>query len=458
MATIYLKLSKRIQKDSDLSEIIIRLRNGKDYDILAKSGIFVTADNFKKGEIKVNNRKLDNDVPYHEAQAKKMSDLKMTILHKVDEAPREEITKKWLNDIIDRFNHPEKYAIQEVSSAKKSFYELSEEFIEKKQFSIDHAKHIRVIVRDVARYERFVRATDEQRKDFTFDYDTITKDDVEDFIDYLRDEADLAKEYPKIFEKLLKEYPSGISKGQTKLVVRGGNTIAKLSKNLKALLTWLYETDRTKNRPFDGIKINSEKFGTPYYITIDERNQIADFDFSFSKHLETQRDIFVFQCLIGCRVGDLMRLTADNITDGILTYTPHKTKDESEPLQARVPLHPRALSLIEKYDGADPQGRLFPCISAQKYNDAIKEIFTKVGITRSVEIRNAVTGESETRPINEIASSHLARRTFVGNAYFKVSDPSIIGKMSGHVEGSKAFARYRNIEDSTLKDVINKLG
>jgi hypothetical protein len=87
MATIYLKLSKRIQKDSDLSEIIIRLRNGKDYDILAKSGIFVTADNFKKGEIKVNNRKLDNDVPYHEAQAKKMSDLKMTILHKVDEAP-----------------------------------------------------------------------------------------------------------------------------------------------------------------------------------------------------------------------------------------------------------------------------------------------------------------------------------------------------------------------------------
>jgi integrase len=153
-----------------------------------------------------------------------------------------------------------------------------------------------------------------------------------------------------------------------------------------------------------------------------------------------------------------MRLAADNITDGILTYTPHKTKDEDNSLQARVPLHPKALSLIKKYEGADTQGRLFPYISPQKYNEAIKEIFTKVGITRNVEIRNAVTGESETRPINEIASSHLARRTFVGNAYFKVSDPNIIGKMSGHVEGSKAFARYRNIEDSTLIDVINKLG
>ena len=80
------------------------------------------------------------------------------------------------------------------------------------------------------------------------------------------------------------------------------------------------------------------------------------------------------------------------------------------------------------------------------------------GITRKVEVRNPKTGETEFKPINEIASSHLARRTFVGNAYFKVSDPNIIGKMSGHVEGSKAFRRYRNIEDETLINVINLIG
>ena len=114
--------------------------------------------------------------------------------------------------------------------------------------------------------------------------------------------------------------------------------------------------------------------------------------------------------------------------------------------------------MIEKYQGIDSKGRLFPFISPQKYNEAIKEIFTKVGITRNVVVRNPKTGENETRPINEIASSHLARRTFVGNAYFKVSDPNIICKMSGHVEGSKAFTRYRKIEDSTLLDVINQLG
>jgi hypothetical protein len=50
----------------------------------------------------------------------------------------------------------------------------------------------------------------------------------------------------------------------------------------------------------------------------------------------------------------LLKLNYDNIHGGILVYTPHKTKDEgSTPFQARVPLHPKALELIEKYRGVD---------------------------------------------------------------------------------------------------------
>ena len=223
-------------------------------------------------------------------------------------------------------------------------------------------------------------------------------------------------------------------------------------------MAWLYDTGRTRNRPFEGVKIGTEKYGTPYYITIDERNLIASTQMP-TKHLEVQRDIFIFHCFVGCRVGDLVKLTDENITNGILTYTPHKTKDDGDTaVMARVPLHPKAVELIEKYKGVDGKGRLFPFISPQKYNAAIKEIFTLSGITRNVEVRNALTGEMEIRPINEIASSHLARRTFVGNAYKQVADPNVVGKMSGHVEGSRAFARYRNIDDDILKDVISRIG
>ncbi len=73
-------------------------------------------------------------------------------------------------------------------------------------------------------------------------------------------------------------------------------------------------------------------------------------------------------------------------------------------------------------------------------------------------VRNSVSGLEEVQPMNKIASSHLARRTFIGNQYHQVADPNIIGKMSGHVEGSKAFARYRDIDDEMLKDVIGKIG
>lgn len=95
-----------------------------------------------------------------------------------------------------------------------------------------------------------------------------------------------------------------------------------------------------------------------------------------------------------------------------------------------------------------------PFISSQKYNVAIKKIFKECGITRIVTILNPTTGEEEQRPINEIASSHLARRTFVGNLYKKVKDPNLVGALSGHKEGSRAFSRYRDIDDDMKKELI----
>ena len=79
------------------------------------------------------------------------------------------------------------------------------------------------------------------------------------------------------------------------------------------------------------------------------------------------------------------------------------------------------------------------------------------GIDRLVTILNPTTGEEEPVPINRVASSHLARRAFIGNLYKKVKDPNLVGSLSGHVEGSKAFARYRDIDDEMKKETVNLL-
>jgi Phage integrase family. len=149
-------------------------------------------------------------------------------------------------------------------------------------------------------------------------------------------------------------------------------------------------------------------------------------------------------------------MTEQNIINDAIEYIPHKTKDD-RPVIVRVPLNERAKMLIEKYKEVDSKGKLFPFISAQKYNDDIKEIFRLCDVTRSVTVINPTTGEEEKRPINEVASSHMARRTFVGNLYKKVKDPNLVGSLSGHKEGSKAFARYREIDDDIKKELVNMI-
>ena len=195
-------------------------------------------------------------------------------------------------------------------------------------------------------------------------------------------------------------------------------------------------------------------YGTPYYITIEERNHLYRMDLSNNPKLAIQRDIFVFQCVVGCRVSDLYQLTKDNIIDNAIEYIQQKGK-EKRPATIRVPLNIIAQNILDKYKNYEGK-TLFPFISQPKYNEAIKEIFTIAGLTRYVIVQNTLTRDSVAKPLNEIASSHLARRTFIGNLYKKVKDPNLIGCLSGHVEGSQAFNRYRAIDDN-IKIELTKM-
>jgi len=51
----------------------------------------------------------------------------------------------------------------------------------------------------------------------------------------------------------------------------------------------------------------------------------------------------------------------------------------------------------------------------------------------------------------------MARRTFIGNIYKKVKDPNLVGALSGHKEGSKAFNRYREIDEEMKKELVSML-
>jgi hypothetical protein len=50
-----------------------------------------------------------------------------------------------------------------------------------------------------------------------------------------------------------------------------------------------------------------------------------------------------------------------------------------------------------------------------------------------------VEEEEIQRPLYEVASSHMAKRSFIGNIYKKVKGPNLIGALSGHKERKQSF-------------------
>ena len=102
-----------------------------------------------------------------------------------------------------------------------------------------------------------------------------------------------------------------------------------------------------------------------YYITLEERDRIFNADLSATPQLAIQRDIFIFQTLIGCRVSDLYRMTKLNVVNEAIEYIPKKTK-EGNPVTVRVPLNDKAKEILERHK--EYKGKLLPFISEQKYN------------------------------------------------------------------------------------------
>lgn len=449
MATTKRELSQKTNS-AGKSEIIVRLSIGRGIQPRLKSGLFIAPSRFKSGSITKPRANQAEAAELRGVEAQLIK-LEQHLLNLCATTPKELLTKEYLAEQVDRFRHPESY-LAAADSAQRSFFDEFADFLNSRNLSEWRIKHYRVLERALRRFESYKRATSAPA--YRIDLESFRVADLNEFEAFLRNEPEIFERYPEIYQA----FPADTRKARKspKPQPKGNNTIVCTFSRLRAFFNWCNEQGLTENKPFAKYSgVSAERYGTPYYISADERDRIADRDLSATPELEAQRDIFIFQCLIGCRVSDLLRLTPANVINGGVEYIANKTRQE-RPEVIRVPLHPRAAALLDKYKGR-ADGRLFPFISAQRYNDAIKAVFTKCGITRAVTVLNPTTGREEQRPLNEIASSHIARRTFVGNLYRKVKDPNLVGKLSGHKEGSKAFARYRDIDEDMKRDLINLL-
>ncbi|KAA6342446.1 hypothetical protein EZS27_009815 [termite gut metagenome] len=438
------KAAKRHDIDSKAT-IYVRLRDGRRLDSITPTELSINPNLWDDEDEQVKSKVVCPD-EFRDEINEGVRSLKTYIEKEYRLIDKEAIDKDWLKLTVDMYYNPKKYYVPEETPIKPTFQQLLDEFLLKHKLSEVRKKNFRVICRAMMRYELFVRATKRGQKAFALDIDTITPDTLHDMWDFFENEHIYYEKYPALYETIPeKRAPKP----------RGKNTLIDCFCRIRTFFLWCYDKKKTANRPFDEFHIDECTYGTPVYITLQERNILFEKDLSEYPEIEVQRDIFVFQSLIGCRIGDFYRTTKRNLINGAIEYIPRKTK-EGNPVTVRVPLNDKARVILEKYKDCEGDS-LLPFTYEQRYNEAIKEAFKLAGIDRMVTILDPLTNDEVKKPLYEVASSHMARRTFIGNIYKKVKDPNLVGALSGHKEGSKAFSRYREIDEDMKKELVNLL-
>lgn len=463
MASIYLRLSPKTDKATSQHEVLIRFKHGA-FAQRAKTNVFVKQEYWSDDNQAImldevnaqlekcnawriitpdrEKQKAALEQLQQELQRKsdRLANIKKLVITSFQDINKNDVPKDWLVNLIHEFNFPKSANAEAQEVEQIKFFDEYGRYIDTHKFSDHRRRQNRVIWRTLKRFEVF--------KGLSMTFDNITADTLRAFEQFLVDEHTLVDN--KKYKKVLTAIPESRTPKP-----RGKNTINDFMVRLRSFFIWANDNELTRNNPFKHYQVAECVYGTPYYITIDERNQLYHADFGDNTDLARQRDIFVFQCLIGCRVSDLWAMTKSNIVNGAIEYIPRKTK-EGRAITVRVPLNAIATEIIERYSDT-PGDKLFQYTTQQQYNRDIKKMFKLAGLTRIVTIINPTTREEEQHPICDIASSHLARRCFVGNLYKKVKDPNLIGKLSGHKEGSRAFTRYRDIDEETSKELVTML-
>lgn len=218
------------------------------------------------------------------------------------------------------------------------------------------------------------------------------------------------------------------------------NTVGKHVKMIKTFLKWAYP-----DREFRFITYRFTSHDNIIHLREEELQQLIDAPLSGA--LDRTRDLLLFSSLTGMRYSDIQRFKPSWVDRlGVLDFRMQKTGGRATP-----PLFKAAASILEKY------GNKLPQISRQKYSDHLKELFTLMEFTREVVILQSRSKRVKevVRPLNEVVSSHIGRKTFVSLALSKGIPIQDVMKMSGHSD-YKSMKPYIEVSKSHLREVSRR--
>jgi len=351
--SVYLKALKDDGK-SGLSNVCFRVRD-REIDIKITSELCVMEKYWDEETL----RYRKNNVVDKKEQKRVPEQIAAVIEHIEATFDRNTANGTWLRQTIEDVLHPQRAYEREHPSLLRRM----DEYIEQHGGTKNTKAQIVGLQRKITRYIAYNREILGDT-DFNLFVETITVEDMNDFRDYMVSEHSLYNEQPAFYSQYIKE--------QYKPKEMSNTTVINNMNLLCVFLHWCKKMGYTKNESFLQYGCKVPVYGDPFYLTSEERNALYDADLSDEPSLAVIRDIFVFHCYVGCRVGDLYRLTRDNIKGGFLEYMPQKTK-KCEAKTVRVPLHEKALAILKRYKNS-ASGKLLPFKRIYIYNKPIGEV------------------------------------------------------------------------------------
>lgn len=429
-------LSRRERRlDSTRIPVYVRIKDGKEIDQTVRTSILV---NPQWWDVRFEELSWKSSCPEeeiiqtNEALAKLRSHIISTYLR---DRRNNDVPSSWLQSVFSRYC--------DILKNNDDVVLLINRYCTEKKLSTGRKASYLMLGRALLCYEAYRKNFD----DITYNMrlNRFNVDFLNSFHAYLGEEANLYLEHMEFYKMM------GFIRRPRP---RSQNTISDLFKKLRAFFNWYAQKGYIKASPFIDFRIPREIYGTPVCLTKEEVIMIRDAEMP-SMMLEEYRDLFVFQCNVGCRVGDLMRLKRANVVNGELSFIPSKGIRNTG-RRVLVPLNGTASSILVKY-GSQPGERILPYGTIQQYNCAIKRILRIAGVDRLVTILDPLTRSECQKPIYEVASSHMARRTFINNLYGHVKDAELVASLTGHAEGSRSFLRYREIGSDIKRDLVSLL-
>lgn len=388
-----------IKGDSNASTIYLRFKDGRRFDLTAKTNFIVNSKNWSVKKGQPLNQKDDSSKKLHNDLVNLSADL---LSHYNNTPNKLEINTQWLKDFI---NPPIEVAA--VSDSLIGFIDY--------YYSLQSNKVTKSTLKRLKSNRNLIKSF-EDKSNVLFKIKDVNLKFIDAFVKHCE----------------LNNY--------------GTNYIARLVKFIKTVCFNARILNIEVSNQIDAIKPPMTVSVDNTYLTTDELNKIdklkCDDDL-----LSVAKDWLLISCETGQRISDFMRFNKN-----MIRYEKN-TKGKSIPLiefkqiktskQIAVPLSKRVIQILNKRSGSFP-----PIMVEQTYNSKIKEVCKLAELNEPTQGAIIESNKKIKRKIRgvypkwQLVASHIGRRSYATNN-FGIIPTSLLKSVTGHGT-EKMFLAYIN--------------